>query len=140
MQKTRTSSQKALRMSGNESLNSSTSKKVSRTDDQPGLVRMSAARPPRTTIVEMAAIVAPRRAVARFAAARSARRSGRSVGASAVSVRGWCLLAYWRTGASAASLIHCCSMSGSSPDDCSSSTAAETHAVSDESFSIKAPH
>ena len=85
MQKTRTSSQKALRISGKESLNCWTSKNVSRTDGQPGLVRMSAAIPPRTTIVETAAIVAPRRARARFAAARSARRS---VAASAVSVSG----------------------------------------------------
>ena len=50
-------------------------KNVSRTTGQPGLVRTQAARAPRTTTVETAAIACPRRACRRFAASRSRRRS-----------------------------------------------------------------
>ena len=70
-----TSSQKAASMSGKESLKALQEKKVSRTSGQPGLVRTSAARPPRTTTLETAAIAWPRRARRRLAASRAARRS-----------------------------------------------------------------
>ncbi len=72
--KIRMSSQKALRMSGKELLKELQEKNVSLTEGQPGLVKMSAARPPRMTMLETAAIRAPRRAWLRFAASRSARR------------------------------------------------------------------
>ena len=75
MRKTRTSSQKASRISGKESAKTSGEKNESRTTGQPGLVRISTAIPPRTTTVEIAAIDCPRSARARRAAARSARRS-----------------------------------------------------------------
>jgi hypothetical protein len=78
-----TSSQNALRTSGKASLKALQEKNVSRTFGQPGLVRTSAARPPRTTRVEAAAIACPRRAFARFAASRAARLS--FVAAAAVS-------------------------------------------------------
>jgi hypothetical protein len=51
------SSQKPLRMSGNESLNADHEKNVSLTLGHPLLVRMSAASPPITMTVEAAAIV-----------------------------------------------------------------------------------
>ncbi len=51
-----TSSQNPSRMSGNEVLNASAEKKVSRTSGQPLLVRTIAARPPRTITDETAAI------------------------------------------------------------------------------------
>jgi len=70
-----TSIQKALRMSGNEDLNASAEKNVSRTDDQPLLVRTIAARPPRIRTEERTAIAWPRRALAFLALSRAARRS-----------------------------------------------------------------
>ena len=65
--KSLTSSQKPSRTSGKESLKTSQVKNVSRTSGQPGLVRIQAARPPRTTTVETAAIAcaAPRLAALR---------------------------------------------------------------------------
>jgi hypothetical protein len=50
------SSQNPSRMSGNEVLKASAEKNVSRTSGQPLLVRTIAARPPRTTTDETAAI------------------------------------------------------------------------------------
>ena len=70
-------------MSGNESLNTSASKNVSRTSGQPGLVRISAAIPPSTTTIEIAAIALPRRVRARRAASRSWRRRDASARRSA---------------------------------------------------------
>ena len=66
MTKIFTSSQKPLRTSGKDSLKTLHEKKVSRTTGQPGLVRIQAARPPMTTMLEAAAIAWPRRVPAAF--------------------------------------------------------------------------
>jgi hypothetical protein len=54
--KTLTSSQNPLSTSGKASLKTVQEKNVSLTAGQPGLVRIRAARPPRTIAVEVAAI------------------------------------------------------------------------------------
>ena len=121
-------------MSGNDSRKTSGSKNVSRTSGQPGLVRISEREAAEDDDASRRRRSPARGAPARRrAAARSARRSWAP---SAVGGRG----GYSRTGALVASLIHCFSIAGSSPDALSSSIAAETQSVSGESFSSSAPH
>ena len=76
--------------------------------------------------------------LARGAPARAAPRRARRGGPPSRSVR--CRRRLLEDRSLGRSLIHCFSISGSSPDSLSSSIAAETQAVSGESFSSSAPH
>ncbi len=120
-------------MSGKVSLNSVQLKNVSRNAGQPGLVRISAARPPMTTTVETAAIANPRRSRARRAAARSARRSELPAPLSVLGATR--APAPWSACRSSS-----CWIFSSWPLDLSSSIAADTQSVSDEFLASSAPH